>query len=112
MIWPDDALRAPSLAATPTEPAALSPRLSALLLFDDDAAGRAASRPDATILQASIPAPADGRRVALLALGESHLGDAPVALNGLDFEWYERDHRLGQLSVVADRSGGEAGPGR
>lgn len=87
----------------------LLPWVHALVLFDNDFAADRPSRPNGTVLRASTPAPPGGRRVALLELGASPFGDQALGLNGLDLEWYWRDHRLGLVSVVADR--GALGPG-
>ena len=87
----------------------LLPWVKALVLFDNDFAAERSSKPNGTVIRASTPAPPNGDRTALLEFGPSPFGDQALGLNGLDFEWYWRDHRLGLISVVADR--GTAGPG-
>lgn len=96
---PDRFVDRPSaLAVLPSsDPAA---GLDALVAFDNDADARA--RPELTVLQTRTPRPKDGRYAELLAhtaVTEAH----PLALNGFDFRWWIRDHRLGHLAAVLDR---------
>lgn len=74
----------------------------ALVLFDNDDAAGSPSRPNATVLRARTPRPAGGRFAELLTLEEVPRPLA-LALNGFDFRWYLRDHRLSNLTAVLDR---------
>ncbi|MFT4627179.1 MAG: hypothetical protein ACI8PZ_005860 [Myxococcota bacterium] len=97
----------PSSRAKPTaNPRELFPEVHALLFFDND---RRSSMRNATLVHALTPRPPDGTPIALRTLGPSALGTDPVGLNGFDFRWFLRDHRLGTLTAVADRTGGETG---
>jgi len=102
---PDRFVDRPSaLAVLPSD----DPRaaLDAIVLFDNDAEARA--RPGMTVLQARTPRPSDGRYAELI--DHSPEPDAlPLALNGFDFRWWVRDHRLGHLAAVLDRKETAAG---
>ncbi|MFZ5477656.1 MAG: hypothetical protein ACOZNI_12840 [Myxococcota bacterium] len=80
--------------------------LDAVVLFDNDAS--AGSRPNATLLQTRTPRPAEDRFVQLLSL-TSEPDPLPLGLNGFDFRWWLRDHRLGQLAAVLAGRGTERG---
>ncbi|MES2641546.1 MAG: hypothetical protein V4850_18790 [Myxococcota bacterium] len=74
--------------------------LDAIVLFDNDADSR--SRPDLTVLQARTPRPRDERYAELVDIQEQP-DPLPLGLNGFDFRWWVRDHRLGHLAAVLDR---------
>ncbi len=88
-------------------PAAGDEDVSALLMFDNDFRSPRRVGLNGTLVHAVTPRPADGRYAELLSLEPSPFGDRPLGLNGFDFHW--RDHRVGQVSVVADRT--PEGPG-
>lgn len=73
--------------------------LEAVVLFDNDAA--ALARPDLTVLQARTARPRDDRYVELLDV-EAEPDPLPLGLNGFDFRWWVRDHRLSHLAAVLD----------
>ncbi|MDP2309522.1 MAG: hypothetical protein Q8P18_26100 [Pseudomonadota bacterium] len=74
--------------------------LDAIVLFDNDADSR--SRPDLTVLQARTPRPRDERYAELVDIQEQP-DPLPLGLNGFDFRWWVRDHRLSHLAAVLDR---------
>lgn len=73
--------------------------LEAVVLFDNDADAR--SRPDLTVLQARTARPRDERYAELLDV-EPEPDPLPLGLNGFDFRWWVRDHRLSHLAGVLD----------
>ncbi len=74
------------------------PGLDALILFDPDGAPDTPRRPDATLLRPRTLRPEAGRSVELQRLDALTLPLA-LGLNGFDFRWYARDHRLSQLAL-------------
>ncbi len=79
--------------------------LDAVVLFDNDAGSRA--RPNATVLRARTPRPTAERFTELVGFHEDP-EPLPLGLNGFDFRWWVRDHRLSQLAaVLAERPGPE-----
>lgn len=74
--------------------------LDAIVLFDNDNDSR--SRPDLTVLQARTPRPRDERYAELVDIQEQP-DPLPLGLNGFDFRWWVRDHRLSHLAAVLDR---------
>ncbi|MFN7146930.1 MAG: hypothetical protein ACK4YP_24355, partial [Myxococcota bacterium] len=81
--------------------------LDAIVLFDNDAdAGR---RPQLTVLHARTPRPANERFAELLDVVREPEPLA-LALNGFDFRWWVRDHRLGHLAAVLDERPSPKGP--
>lgn len=97
--------RPAALAVLPT--ASPGDGVDAVVLFDNDADARA--RPEMTLLQARTPRPSDERFAALIdnVVVPERL---PLALNGFDFRWWVRDHRLGHLAAVLDAKESDAGP--
>jgi hypothetical protein len=77
--------------------------LDAVVLFDNDEA--AAGRPNATVLQARIPRPQGERFSELVGFGREE-DPLPLGLNGFDFRWWVRDHRLSNLAAVLARKPG------
>jgi len=98
-------LPVPGVAPADAPLAEVFPDVHALLFFDND---RRADLRNGTLIHALLPRPEGGAYAELSSLQPGGV-DAPLGLNGFDFRWYLRDHRLGQLSVV----GGEqpSGPG-
>lgn len=94
----------PSALAVLSAPSPGAPFQSfdAVVLFDNDEAAGQPARPNATVLPARTPRPAGGRFVQLQAMGAAP-GDLALGLNGFDFRWYLRDHRLSNLTAVLDR---------
>ncbi len=80
--------------------------LDAVVLFDNDADAR--SRPDLTVLQARTPRPQEDRFAELLDV-EPEPEPLPAGLNGFDFRWWVRDHRLSHLAAVLDTKPTESG---
>jgi hypothetical protein len=84
-------------------------QLRALVLFDNDAEAGSPWRPNATFLTVPTRAPADGGWAGLVGVEE--LPDPlPLGLNGFDFRWFARDHRLSQLALGLAR-GPDGRPG-
>jgi hypothetical protein len=76
--------------------------VQALVLFDNDAEAGSAMRPNATVLTVPTAAPASGAWIGLLGVDE--LPDPlTLGLNGFDFRWFARDHRLAHLALVLAR---------
>ncbi|MDP2314939.1 MAG: hypothetical protein Q8P41_18715 [Pseudomonadota bacterium] len=74
--------------------------LNAIVLFDNDADAR--SRPDLTLLQARTPRPRNERFAELVDV-TLEPDPLPLGLNGFDFRWWVRDHRLSHLAAVLAR---------
>lgn len=96
--------RPSALAILPSETP--GDRLDAVVLFDNDADARA--RPEITVIQARTPRPAGGRFAELIDLTPVP-EPLPLALNGFDFRWWIRDHRLGHLAAVLGERPSPAG---
>lgn len=80
-----------------------------LVLFDNDNAAGDSARPNVTLLAARTPRPQDRAWAQLLEVAQAP-APLPLAMNGFDFRWYNRDHRLGQLAAVLDL-GADGSPG-
>jgi hypothetical protein len=76
--------------------------LDAIVLFDNDAEAGRRTRPNVTVLRARTPAPEAGSWAQLLSAAPV-AEPLPVALNGVDFRWYARDHRLAVLAATLAR---------
>ena len=83
--------------------------LRALVLFDNDAEAGSPWRPNATVLAVPTSAPTDGSWAALLGV-EELTAPLTLGLNGFDFRWFARDHRLSQLALGLARDA-EGRPG-
>ena len=82
--------------------------LHALVLFDNDAS--AAVRPTLTVLETRTPRPLNERYAQLIDLTRVR-NTVRLALNGFDFRWWIRDHRLGHLgAVLAEKAAADGGP--
>ncbi len=97
--------RPAALAVLPTGTA--GDGLDAVVLFDNDADARV--RPEMTVLQARTARPAK-ERFAELVSHEVEPAPLPLGLNGFDFRWWIRDHRLGHLAAVLDEKPSAKGP--
>ncbi len=75
--------------------------LDTLVVFDNDAAAGSTTRPNVTLLVARTPRPEQQAWSQLLEVARDQ-NPLPLALNGFDFRWYNRDHRLGQLAATLD----------
>ena len=77
--------------------------LSALLLFDNDyRAPRGRVGLNGTLVHARTPRPSHDRYVELLSLERSPFGDRALGLNGFDFRWYWRDHRILRMTPISN----------
>ncbi len=71
----------------------------ALVLFDNDAEAGSPWRPNATVLSVPTPAPPTGAWAGLLGV-EPLSAPLALGLNGFDFRWFARDHRLSHLALA------------
>ncbi len=82
--------------------------VSHLLFFDNGRSSGSEERPQLTVLRTRVPAPPEGSFLDLLEVNANP--SMPLLLNGFDFEWYLRDHRLGAwtflLGAHEERPGG------
>ena len=76
--------------------------LEATVVFDPDDALDENLRPSITVLHPRTPKPGQG---AYIGLVDQQALPEPLALglNGFDFRWYARDHRLSQMALLLER---------
>lgn len=78
--------------------------LDTIVLFDNDASAGSPMRPNVTVLQARTPRPSAERFAQAIAL-RARPNAPSMGLNGFDFRWWVRDHRLSQLAAGLERRG-------